>query len=114
MAQTLASVAKQLLVAWGEKWRKLCPAHCVASALVVAVLRGTVSVATFVPTRLVVPKTAAAMAEQRDAVMQAWPVLIAMVREVTPRDTTAESQLLEVAARAFNPAYAAGDPTSGG
>ena len=44
--QTLASVAKQLLVAWGEKWRKLCPAHCVASALVVAVLRGTVSVAT--------------------------------------------------------------------
>ena len=33
-----------------------------------------------------------------------------MVREVTPRDTTAESQLLEIAARAFNPAYAAGGP----
>ena len=50
------------------------------------------------------------MAEQRDAVMQAWPVVMAVVREVTPRDATAKPQLLEIAARAFNLAYAASDP----
>ena len=66
--------------------------------------------ASLVPAWLAAPTTAAAKLEQRDAVMAAWPVLMAMVREVTPRDVTAEAQLLEMAARAFNPAYAAGDP----
>ena len=88
--QALAAVARQLLLAWGEKWRKLCPAHIMAIVLVEAVLRGKVSVAMLVPARLGAPKTAAAMLEQRDAVMQAWPVLMAVVREVTPSDATAE------------------------
>ena len=69
---TLAAVARQLLIAWGEKWRKLCPAHLVASALVEAVIRGKVSVATVVPAGLAVAKTEKALAEQRDAMMQAW------------------------------------------
>ena len=85
---TLAAVARQLMIAWGEKWRKLCPAHLVASALVEAVIRGKVSVATLVPTGLLAAaKSAKALAEQRDAMMQAWPVLMAVVREVTPRAT---------------------------
>ena len=106
----LATLAKQLVLAWGEKWRKLCPAHITAIPLVEAVLRGKVTVASLVPARLAAPTTAAARLEQRDAVMTAWPVLMAMVREITPRDATAESQLLEMAARAFNPARSAGDP----
>jgi hypothetical protein len=107
---TLAAVARQLMMAWGEKWRKLCPAHLEASALVVAVIRGKVSVATLVPTGLAVAKSAKALAEQRDAMMQAWPVLMAVVREVTPRDTTAEAELLEIAVRAFNPTHAGAEP----
>ena len=46
---TLADVAHQLLIAWGERFRKLCPEDIDASALVTAACRGKLSVATLVP-----------------------------------------------------------------
>ena len=35
---------------------------------------------------------------------------MAVVREVTPRDSTAEAELLEIAVRAFNPMHAGAEP----
>ena len=97
-------------MARGEKFRKLCPAYLEASALIVAVSHGKLSVATLVPAGVAAAKSATALAAQCDAMMQAWPVLMAVVREVTPRDTTAEAELLKIAVSAFNPTHAGTEP----
>ena len=107
---TLADVARQLLIAWGERFRKLCPAGIEVGALVTAVSRGKLSVATLVPAGVAAAKSSKAPAELSEAVLRAWPVLMAVVREVNPRDTTAETELLKISVNAFDPTHAGSDP----
>ena len=75
-------------------------------ALVAAVCRGKLTVATLVPAGVASAKSAAAPAALREgqAVLRAWPVLMAVVREVLPRDTSAETELLRIPVNAFDPA----------
>ena len=104
---TLAEVARQLLVAWEEHFRKLMPAGVEPLALITAVSRSKLMVAAMVPAGLVSSKAAKAPMELREAVMRAWPVMMAVMREVNPRDVSAEAELLKVAVSAFDPAHAA-------
>ena len=107
---TLAEVARQLLVAWEEHFRKLVPAGIESYALVTVVCRGKLTVAAMVPAGMVSSKSAKAPAELREVVLQVWPAMMVVMREVNPRDTSAEAELLNVAVNAFDPAHAGADP----
>ena len=70
--------------------------------------RGKLTVATLVPAAAAKPSASPAVL--REAVQRAWPVLLAVLREVLPRDTTAEGELLRISVNAFEPAHASSDP----
>ena len=98
-------------MAWEEHFRKLVLAGIESSALVTAVCRGKLTMAATVPAAgMVSSKSAKAPAELREAVLRAWPAMMAVMREVNPRDTSAEAELLNVAVNAFDLAHAGADP----
>ena len=60
-----------------------------------------------VPTGVQAAKSAKATSELRDAVMRAWPAVIAVIGEVHPRDTTMQAELLRIGVDAIDsPRYA--------
>ena len=63
-----------------------------------------------VPAGMLSSKSAKATADLREAVLRAWPAVIAVMREVNPRDTTAEVELLKISVDAFDPQHAGSDP----
>ena len=95
----------------GALLEKLCPAGVEAAALVAVVCRGKLTVATLVPPGLASAKSAAGQAARGEAMMRAWPVLMAVVREVLPRNTSAEDELLRISVNAFELAHRMRAPT---
>jgi hypothetical protein len=53
-----------------------------------------------------------AVADKRDAVMQAWPGVMAIQAELNARDTTAQATFLKLARNLFNAKFAAKDPVT--
>ena len=54
-------------------------------------------------------KSAKATGDLRDAVMRAWPAVIAVMGEVNPRDTTMQAEFINIGVDAFDPQHAGSD-----
>ena len=71
-----------------------------------AVCCGKLTVAATVPAGMMSSKSAKATTDLREAVLRAWPAVIAVMCEVNPRDATAEAEFLKISVSAFDPAAA--------
>ena len=56
------------------------------------------------------PKSSKASADLREAVLRAWPAVMAVMHEVNPCDTTVEAEFLKISFNAFDPLHAGSDP----
>ena len=101
----LGDVGRQLLAVRAERFRKKLPPGVDVKALVAAVTCGKLTVAAMVPAKMLASKSSKAPAELREAIMRAWPGMMAIVRETHPTDEDAEDELLKLAVTAFDPAY---------
>ena len=80
-----------------------------AAGLVLAICCGKLTVAAMVPPGAQAAKSAKATSELRDAVMRAWPAVIALIGEVHPRDATMQQELLRLGVELFDARYASAD-----
>ena len=91
-------------VRWFERW---APTTIKAAEVVKAAMAGTLTVPLLVGS----VAAAAGPAERVRALMVVWPALVALMREVTPRDATIEDELLKLAKITFD--SAAKNPEAG-
>ena len=107
---TLAEVARTLRLVWEEfLFRKLPPFGVDSAGLMQAICCGKLTVAAMVPAGVQAAKSAKATSELRDAVMRAWPGVMAVIDEVHPRDATMQAELLRLGVDAFDARYAGAD-----
>ena len=97
--RVMNKVMPRLLHAPTRYYAKLCPHGMDAGAAVKAICQGKLTVETLAGAALVNKMSAP---ETRNAVIRAWPVMLAMMREIMPRDTTAEHHLLLMVKDAFD------------
>ena len=106
----LFGVAQRLREAVTSHYRKLLPKNLDAAKLVQAVACGKLTVAEMVPAALTASKSPKAAGETRDAVLRAWPAVMAIMAELNARDKSAQSTFLKLARELFDPCHAGADP----
>jgi hypothetical protein len=107
----LCTAAQRLREAVMLHYRKLLPDGIKAEALVTALACGKLTVALMVPAAATAAaKSDKAAAEVRMALMRAWPVVMAILAEVNPRDESAQDTLLKMSLDVFNPLHVVSDP----
>ena len=95
--QRLRDVRPRLLAARVRRYEKLCPAAVGAQALIEAAVTCSLTVE-----KVTGGSKGDSAAVTANRLMRAWPLLAMVVREVTPRDPTAERALLAMAKDAFD------------
>ena len=92
----LFGVAQRLREAIVSHYRKLMPEGVDAKALVTAMACGKLTVAEMVPAAATAARSAKAAGDVREAIMRAWPVVMAIMGEVNPRDESAQATFLKL------------------
>ena len=98
----LDAARPRLLAARHRLFRTVLPEGVCGYALLKAINCGTLTTALLVSETLAKSKSPLAVVEMKAGVMAVWPLLMAMVREVHPRDVSTEHQLLGMAKDAFD------------
>ena len=107
MGHPIAEVARTLRLVWEEFFRKALPFGVDSAGRVQAICCGKLTVAAMVPACAQAAKSAKATSELRDAVMRAWPAVIAVIGEVHP--PTMQEELLRLGVDTFDARYAGAD-----
>ena len=108
----MSAVRPRLLQARTRYFGKVCPHGVDAGAVITAINTGKLTVALLAGLKPGAAKTATTESEIRNGVLRAWPVMVAIVRDILPRDASAEYNLLLMAKDASDAARAMADPMS--
>jgi hypothetical protein len=109
----LYAVAQRQRDAIVSHFTEVMPVDLDIARLVQAVACGKLSVEVMVPKAIASAKSSVkAVADTRDAVMQAWPGVMAIQAELNARDSTAQATFLKLARDLFNVKFAAKDPVT--
>ena len=106
--RVMNAVMPRLLHARTPHNAKLCPNGMDAGTAIRAIGQGKLTVEALAGVAVLVKKMSAV--ELRTAGLRSWPVMLAMIREIMPRDETAEHHLLLMARDAFDMSRAMFDP----